>query len=89
MLYNWKTNTERRLPGIPSGVTITYPASAANTLLPLTVANNWTPEVLVCGGSPSSVNLDGNPSKLSSAGPTSKQCIRMVLTSAGIKKGMS
>ncbi|ORY90614.1 copper radical oxidase [Leucosporidium creatinivorum] len=87
MIYNWKTNTERRVPGIPNGVTVTYPASAANTLLPLTIANNWTPEVLICGGTPSSVNLDGNPAKLSSAGPTSKQCIRMVLNSAGIKKG--
>ena len=25
MIYNWKTNKERRLPGIPNSVTVTYP----------------------------------------------------------------
>lgn len=42
---------------------------------------------MIFGGTPPSVNLDGNPAKLSSSAPASKQCIRMVLTSAGIKKG--
>ncbi|KAL8291911.1 hypothetical protein RQP46_002169 [Phenoliferia psychrophenolica] len=84
MVYSWKKNTERRLPTIPNGVQISYPATAASALLPLTVANNWTPEVLFCGGS--TVNTQINPVMLSSQDPASNQCVRMVLIAAGIKK---
>ncbi|GAA5829165.1 hypothetical protein JCM11251_004147 [Rhodosporidiobolus azoricus] len=85
MLYDWKTNTERRLKNLPGGVTVTYPASAAAALLPLTVANKWTPEVIFFGGT--TANLDGDPSKLSATFPASKQVSRMVLDPAGIRKG--
>ncbi|KAK4703032.1 glutathione S-transferase, partial [Phenoliferia sp. Uapishka_3] len=87
MIYNWKKNTERRLPTIPNGVQISYPATAASALLPLTVANNWTPEILFCGGS--TANTQINPVYLSSQTPASNQCVRMVLTAAGIKKPWS
>jgi hypothetical protein len=85
MIYNWQTNTERRLPGVPNGVKITYPSSPAAVLLPLTIANGFTPEVLICGGT--SVNTDGNPTTISANTPGSNQCIRMVLNSAGIARG--
>ena len=52
MLYDWKTNTERRLKNLPNGVVITYPASAASALLPLTIANDWSEcAVAFCGSS--------------------------------------
>ena len=63
---------------------ISYPATAASALLPLTVANNWQPEILFCGGS--TVNTEINPVMLSSQDPAASQCVRMVLTAAGIKK---
>ncbi|GAA5885181.1 hypothetical protein JCM6882_007263 [Rhodosporidiobolus microsporus] len=85
MLYDWKTNTERRLKTLPNGVTVTYPASAAAALLPLTIANKWTPEVIFFGGT--TANLDGDPSKLSATFPASKQVSRMVLNADGIRKG--
>ncbi|GAA5973363.1 hypothetical protein JCM11641_003093 [Rhodosporidiobolus odoratus] len=85
MLYDWKTNTERRLKKFPNGVTITYPGSSAATLLPLTITNKWTPTVLFCGGT--TANLDDDPSKLSATVPASKQCSSMTLDTAGIKKG--
>jgi hypothetical protein len=85
MIYNWQTNTETRLPGIPNGVKITYPSSPAAVILPLTIANGFTPEVLICGGT--SVNTDGNPTTISANSPGSNQCIRMVLNSAGIANG--
>lgn len=49
-VLDYKTNTEYPLPGVPHAVR-TYPASAANVMLPLTVANNWTATVMYCGGS--------------------------------------
>ncbi|GAA6041298.1 hypothetical protein JCM8097_001325 [Rhodosporidiobolus ruineniae] len=85
MLYDHETNTERRIKSFPNGVTITYPGSAASALLPLTVENNWTPSVVFCGGT--TANLDIDPSKLSATYQASKQCSRMEVTSAGIKKG--
>jgi hypothetical protein len=85
MIFNWETNTEYRLPGVPNGVKICYPSSPAAVILPLTIANGYTPEVLICGGS--AVNTDGNPTTLSAQDPASNQCIRMVLTSSGISKG--
>lgn len=87
MIYNWKTNKERRLPSFPNGVRVNYPASAGFVLLPLTIENNWTPEVLACGGT--TANVDGLPTKLSSQYKASSQCVRMVLTDAGIAKGWS
>ncbi|KAF4582450.1 hypothetical protein EYR38_002574 [Pleurotus pulmonarius] len=51
MLFDWKTNTETRLPGIPNGVRISSPFSGSAVLLPLTIANNFTPEIMICGGS--------------------------------------
>ncbi|KAF8996332.1 copper radical oxidase [Cyathus striatus] len=85
MLFNWRDNTETRLPGIPNGVRVTSPFSAGATLLPLTPENNYTPEVMICGGS--TVSDQVNPSNLSSQTPASSQCSRMVLTSDGIAAG--
>nr|ATV82122.1 copper radical oxidase [Strobilurus tenacellus] len=85
MILNWKTNTETRLPGIPNGVRIASPFSAGATLLPLTPENNFTPEVMICGGS--TVSDSVNPTTLSSQTPTSAQCSRLVLNTAGIAAG--
>ncbi|GAA5973306.1 hypothetical protein JCM11641_003065 [Rhodosporidiobolus odoratus] len=85
MLFDWETNTERRLKNFPSGVTITYPGSAAAALLPLTIENNWTPEVVFFGGT--TLDLDADPSKVSANEAASKQVSRMVLDAAGIRGG--
>ncbi|KAG7095570.1 hypothetical protein E1B28_006303 [Marasmius oreades] len=85
MLFNWRTNTETPLPGIPNGVRISSPFSAGAVLLPLTPENNYVPEILICGGSTLSDTVD--PSSISSQAPTSAQCSRMVLTTAGIAAG--
>ncbi|SGY79622.1 BQ5605_C008g05177 [Microbotryum silenes-dioicae] len=71
-IYDWKNNREYRLPSMPNGVAITYPASAAGALLPLSIANKYASEVLLCGGT--TANIDGNPTALSSNTATSKQC---------------
>jgi hypothetical protein len=49
-VLDYKENIEYPLPEVPHAVR-TYPASAANAMLPMTVANNWTATVLYCGGS--------------------------------------
>ncbi|KAF9251455.1 hypothetical protein L218DRAFT_1065016 [Marasmius fiardii PR-910] len=85
MLFNWKTNTGTRLPGIPNGVRISSPFSAGAVLLPLTPENNYTPEILICGGS--TISDQADPTKLSSQIPASAQCSRIVLTAAGIAAG--
>ncbi|GAA5979733.1 hypothetical protein JCM10908_003025 [Rhodotorula pacifica] len=85
MLYDPVKNVERRIKSFPNGVTVTYPGSAASVLLPLTKANAYQPEVLFCGGT--TANLDISPSQLSATYPASKQCSRMVLNAAGIRKG--
>lgn len=85
MIYDWKTNTEQRLPDFPNGVRVNYPWSAGAVLLPLTPENNYTPEVLFCGGSTIDDKLPSN--RMSSQTPASKQCARMVLTKDGIAKG--
>ncbi|KAF8870522.1 glyoxal oxidase N-terminus-domain-containing protein [Mucidula mucida] len=85
MIFNWKTNTETRLPNIPNGVRITSPFSAGATLLPLTPENGYTPEILICGGSQLS-DSDGG-SVIDSQSPTSDQCSRLVLDAAGIAEG--
>ncbi|GJJ12969.1 hypothetical protein Clacol_007216 [Clathrus columnatus] len=51
LLFNYTTNTEIPLPDMPNGVVRTYPASGANTLLPMTPANNYEVTVIFCGGS--------------------------------------
>ncbi|KAL4260899.1 Glyoxal oxidase [Pleurotus pulmonarius] len=85
MIYDWKTNTEIRLPGIPNGVRISSPFSAAAVLLPLTQANNFTPEIMICGGSVVDDTLEDI--QYSSQLPASSQCARLVLTQAGIAAG--
>ncbi|KAF8508372.1 copper radical oxidase [Gautieria morchelliformis] len=84
-IYNWQTNTERRLPPIPNGVRVTYPMTGTALLLPLTPANGYTPEVLICGGSTIDDTKPGY--ELTSQDPASDQCVRMVLTEAGIAQG--
>lgn len=85
MIYNWQTNTERRLPPIPNGVRVTYPMTGTALLLPLTPANDYTPEILICGGSTIDDTKPGY--ELTSQEPASDQCARMVLTEAGIQQG--
>ncbi|KAL0071197.1 hypothetical protein AAF712_001762 [Marasmius tenuissimus] len=85
MLFNWRTNTETRLPGIPNGVRISSPFSAGAVLLPLTPENNYTPEVMICGGS--TISDRTSASSMSSQTPASAQCSRMVLNTAGIAAG--
>jgi hypothetical protein len=86
MIYDWRTNTERRLPNIPNGVRVTYPMTGSALLLPLTPENDYTPEVLICGGSTAS-DRDQTGNSLSSQIPASSQCSRMVLTERGIAEG--
>ncbi|KAL0946774.1 hypothetical protein HGRIS_012948 [Hohenbuehelia grisea] len=85
MIYNWRTNSERRLPRIPNGLRVTYPMTGSGLLLPLTPENNYTPEVLLCGGSTIDDTRPGY--EISSQDVASAQCARMVLTDAGIAKG--
>ncbi|GJE90704.1 copper radical oxidase [Phanerochaete sordida] len=85
MIYDWQTNTERRLPQIPNGVRVTYPMTGTGLLLPLTPENNYTPEVLLCGGSTVDDTKPGY--EISSQDPASAQCSRMVLTEDGIAAG--
>ncbi|KAK7460800.1 hypothetical protein VKT23_008729 [Stygiomarasmius scandens] len=85
MIYDWKTNTEQRLPDIPNGVRISYPFSGGVALLPMTPENNYTPEFLVCGGSTINDQLAQN--EISAKDPASTQCSRMVISEEGIAKG--
>ncbi|KAI8989724.1 copper radical oxidase [Trametes punicea] len=85
MIYNWQTNTERRLPRIPNGVRVTYPMTGTGLLLPLSPEDNYTPEILLCGGSTIDDTKAGY--EISSQDPASSQCSRMVLTDAGIAAG--
>lgn len=87
MILDWKTDTETRLPDIPNGVRITSPFSAGGVLLPLSASNNYTPEVMICGGSSVSDAIDPWGAGITSQTPASDQCIRMVLTTAGIAAG--
>ncbi|KAF5359999.1 hypothetical protein D9758_007634 [Tetrapyrgos nigripes] len=87
MIFDWKTNTERRLPDIPNGVRISYPFSGSGALLPLTPENNYTPEILLCGGSNLSDTAILQLQIPSTQDPASKQCSRMVLTEEGIASG--
>lgn len=85
MIYNWKTNTEQRLPQIPNGVRVTYPMAGTALLLPLSPQNNYTSEVLICGGSTIDDTKPGY--EISSQDPASAQCSRMVLSDEGIQAG--
>ncbi|EKM55148.1 uncharacterized protein PHACADRAFT_143144 [Phanerochaete carnosa HHB-10118-sp] len=85
MIYDWQSNTERRLPQIPNGVRVTYPMTGTGLLLPLTPENNYTPEILLCGGSTVDDTKPGY--EISSQDPASAQCSRMVLTEDGIAAG--
>ncbi|CDO73573.1 Copper radical oxidase [Trametes cinnabarina] len=85
MIYNWQTNTERRLPRIPNGVRVTYPMTGTGLLLPLSPDNGYTPEVLLCGGSTVDDTKPGY--QISSQDPASSQCSRIVLTNDGIAAG--
>lgn len=85
MTYDWKTNTERRLPRIPNGVRITYPMTGTALLLPLSPEADYTPEILICGGSTVDDTKAGY--EISSQDPASSQCARIVLTEAGIATG--
>ncbi|KAJ7353069.1 glyoxal oxidase N-terminus-domain-containing protein [Mycena albidolilacea] len=85
IIFNWKTNTETPLPGIPNGVRFSYPLSGSAVLLPLIPENNYAPEVMICGGS---IHLDStDPSTFSSQFPASAQCSRLLLTAEGIAAG--
>ena len=85
MIYDWITNTERRLPRIPNGVRVTYPMSGTGLLLPLCPENNYESEILICGGS--SIDDQKESYKISSQEPASAQCVRMVLNEEGILNG--
>ncbi|KAJ3762681.1 copper radical oxidase [Lentinula raphanica] len=85
MIYDWKTNTEERLPPIPNGVRVTYPMTGTALLLPLSSENDYTPEVLICGGSTVDDKKPG--SEISSQDAASSQCSRLVLSKEGIQKG--
>lgn len=85
MIYDWETNTERRLPSIPNGVRVTYPMAGTGLLLPLSPQNNYTPEILLCGGSEIDDRKAGY--EISSQDPASAQCSRMVLSDDGIAAG--
>ena len=84
-IYDWRTNTERRLPQIPNGVRVTYPMTGTGLLLPLAPENNYSPEILLCGGSTIDDTKPGY--EISSQDPASSQCSRIVLTDAGIAAG--
>ena len=86
MIYDWNKNTEERLPQIPNGVRVTYPMTGTGLLLPLAPENDYAPEVLICGGSTLD---DTRPGYELSANKdlASDQCVRMLLTQEGIKRG--
>ena len=85
MLYDWKKNTEERLPRIPNGMRVTYPMTGTGLLLPLVPENDYAPEVLICGGSTLDDTRPGY--ELSAQDPASDQCVRMLLTEDGIRRG--
>lgn len=85
ILYNWREGVETRLPAIPNGVRVTYPFTGSGILLPLSPRNNYEAEVFICGGSTTSDRAVVDKLKVSD--PASAQCVRMVLTPAGINKG--
>ncbi|OAV99415.1 hypothetical protein PTTG_04524 [Puccinia triticina 1-1 BBBD Race 1] len=85
IIYDYTTNRETRLPRIPNGVRVTYPMTGGGILLPLSPHNDYQPEVLICGGSDLNDALETKLIKATA--PATTQCVRMVLTEAGIKEG--
>lgn len=85
MIYNWRSNTERRLPQIPNGVRVTYPMTGTAMLLPLSSSNSYLPVILICGGSTIDDTRAGY--EIDSQEPATDQCVRMELSDAGIEKG--
>ncbi|KAF9819759.1 hypothetical protein IEO21_01850 [Rhodonia placenta] len=85
MIYDWRRNTERRLPRIPNGVRVTYPMAGTAILLPLSPTNDYAPEVLICGGSTVDDTQPGY--QISAQDPASAQCVRLLLTDDGISAG--
>lgn len=84
-IYDWQSNTERRLPQIPNNVRVTYPMAGTGVLLPLSASNNYTAEILLCGGSAVDDTKPGY--EISSQDPAATQCSRMVLSDEGIAAG--
>lgn len=85
MVYDWRINSEHRLPPLPNGVRVTYPMSGTAVLLPLSPANKYEAEVLICGGSALDDHTPGY--ELSARDAASSQCVRMVLTDEGMAAG--
>jgi hypothetical protein len=85
MIYNWKTNTEQRLPNLPNGVRVSYPMTGTAVLHPLRPSNNYQPSVMICGGQARSDTQAST--SYSSQDSASSQCATMTLTSAGIAAG--
>ncbi|KAJ7219548.1 copper radical oxidase [Mycena pura] len=83
-IYDWKANTERRLPSFPNGVRVTYPMAGTAIMLPISPDNNYAPEILICGGS--SIDDEKAGHEISSSDEASAQCCRMTLTDDGIAK---
>ena len=85
MIYDWKSNVERRLPQLPNNVRVTYPMTATAMLLPLSAQNQYLPAVLICGGS----NVDDQRPgyEIDSQEQASAQCVRMDLSEEGIQRG--
>lgn len=85
MIYDWKANTEQRLPQIPNGVRVTYPMTGTAILLPLSSTNNFLPTVVICGGSTVDDTRAGYD--IGSQEAASSQCVRIDLSDAGIQRG--
>ncbi|KAF9513126.1 copper radical oxidase [Hydnum rufescens UP504] len=85
MIYDWRQNTEIRLPRIPNGVRVTYPMTGTGVLLPLSRSNGYTPEIMLCGGSTVDDSRAGY--EISAQETASDQCSRLVLSKSGIEEG--
>lgn len=85
MIYDWKSNEEKRLPRIPNGVRVTYPMTGTAVLLPLSSTNNYIPTVLICGGSSIDDNRPGYA--IDSQEAASSQCVRLELSDDGVQQG--
>ncbi|KAN0059682.1 hypothetical protein ACQY0O_008254 [Thecaphora frezii] len=76
-LWNYRKQSETRLPNIPGGPRV-YPASAGTALLPLTPSNGYKETVLFCGGMALGKNAnwgnEGGPAIMVSQRPASKSC---------------
>ncbi|PVF98861.1 hypothetical protein CPB86DRAFT_873015 [Serendipita vermifera] len=84
MVYDWKANTEQRLPRIPNGVRVTYPMTGTATLLPLSPDNHYIPVILICGGSTIDDTRGGDD--IDSQEGASDQCVSIEISDAGIQR---